>query len=65
MRTILLVFVLCAALAAPASGELARVVSWDRSSVTVEINVPDPVITPIEQVGSERLSRISVAGFFP
>ncbi|HEY5134031.1 MAG TPA: C25 family cysteine peptidase, partial [Candidatus Krumholzibacteriaceae bacterium] len=65
MKTILLVFVLCAALAAPASGELARVVSWDRSSVTVEIKVPDPVITPIEQAGSERLSRISVAGFFP
>lgn len=65
MRTVFLAFLLCVALAAPASGELARVVSWDRSSVTVEINVPDPVIAPIEQEGSERLSRISVAGFLP
>jgi hypothetical protein len=65
MKRILLAAALCAALATPAFGGLWRIVSADRSSVTVELNIPEPTIVPIDAEGQERMSRISVSGFFP
>jgi hypothetical protein len=65
MRKLALAVVLCAALATPAFGEPYSIVSSDRSGVTVEFNIPDPTIVPVEPEGEERLCRISVSGFFP
>ena len=64
MKKLLFVFALCTALPVSAFGEIPRVVSSDRGSVTVEFNIPDPAVVPIDAEGALRLSRISVRGFY-
>jgi hypothetical protein len=64
MKRLLLASALCAACVSPAFAGLSRVVSTSAGSVTVELTIPAPSVTPIEAGGSGRLSRIFVNGFF-
>jgi hypothetical protein len=56
---------LSAAWATPVCGSPYRIVSFDRSSVTVEFTISQPKIVPAGEVGGKRLSRIAVDDFYP
>ena len=63
MRHAVVTVLLCMIVGAPASADVARVLSWDKSSVTVEFVTGDPLIDPLEREGTSRVSRIRIPGF--
>jgi hypothetical protein len=63
MKRLLLAAAFCALLATPAFAGLSRIVSTSAGSVTVEFEIPEPSIVPIDSAAGASLSRVFVNGF--
>lgn len=63
MRKGVVTLLLCLAFTCPAGAEVARVLSWDNSSVTVEFVTEDPLVVPLEGETAVRLCKIRIPGF--
>ena len=65
MKRFALIWALASLSAVSALAEPYRVVSVDRSGITVEFRMGEPTLAVIDTAGGERICRVSLPDFYP